>query len=126
MTRHGLRKKPRFSMNRGSVIFRQQGAAFQAAAKFVFHIGTEDVEGRFGFRGVDPGGGTDGKRVPHPADLFRGQGNLRPGTAAVSSAQAAFFRVEKEGGLLHPLSAEDAVVEPRLEPLAGGKVKQEA
>ncbi len=92
------------------IIFRQEGSAFEAAAQFVFHIGAKNVKRRLGFRGVDPGGGTDGKRVSHPADLFRGQGRLGPGTAAVSAAQAALFRVEKEGGLLHPLSAEDAVV----------------
>ena len=45
---------------------------------------------------------------------------------AAVAADAAFFRVEEKRGIfLRLLSAEHAVVQPGLETLAGGKVKQE-
>ena len=64
--------------------------------------------------------------MAHPAELLRGERDLGPGAAAAFTAETAFLRIEKEGRLFRPLSAVHAMVEAGLEPLAGGKMEQEA
>ena len=102
------------------LFFREKGGAFEAAAEFVLHIIAKDRERRFSFPGVDPGSGTCSQRLPHPADVFRGERYLLLCPPAVCAAEAALGSIEKDRGIFTKLfSAQRTVVQPRLKALTG-------